>query len=189
MNDYSHPNPWLLQQIRENAPWYYAFGIALIILGIVALSSTVGITLASVFVFGAIIFIGGLIEFVHSFWSKRLGDFFLGLFAGILGMIVGGIMFLNPTLSALSLTLILGIYFVADGIFRTIVAVLYRPPHYGWLILNGIVTLLLGILVLAQWPYSGLWVIGLFIGIDMIMSGWSLIAAALIARNAPQPHH
>jgi uncharacterized membrane protein HdeD (DUF308 family) len=184
MNDYSHVNPWIVQKIQENSAWYYTFGIVLILLGLVALSSTVGVTLASVLVFGALIFLGGLIEFIHAFWSRRLGDFFLALLAGILGMVIGGLMFVNPGLSALSLTLILGIYFIADGIFRTVIALVYRPVHYGWLIFNGLITLLLGIMVIAQWPYSGLWVIGLFIGIDLIVSGWTLIATAMLAKRA-----
>lgn len=186
----AHLDPFLGKRIQENAPWFYTVGIILILLGMLALSSTVGMTLASVLFLGWILVIGGIAEVIHSFWSKGIGNFFLNLLAGIFGIVVGGLMIANPGLSAVSLTLVFAVYFIVEGAMRTIVALFHRGPFWGWLLFNGIVTLLLGILIISQWPTSGLWVIGLFIGIDLIVSGWSLIAVPLMAKHelAKPPH-
>lgn len=183
MNDYTHLDPILVKRIHENAPWFYTVGIVLIVLGTLALSSTVGLTFASVLFFGWLLVIGGIAEVVHSFWSKGMGTFFLSLLAGIFGIVVGGLMISNPGISALSLTLVFGVYFIVEGIVRSVVSIVHRGAYWGWMFFNGLVTLLLGLLIVAQWPASGLWVIGLFIGIDMIVSGWSLIVVPLTVRK------
>jgi uncharacterized membrane protein HdeD (DUF308 family) len=91
----------------------------------------------------------------------------------------------NPGAGALVLTLILAVFFMVAGLFRIMAALTMRFPQWGWLLVSGIVTLLLGLLIWRQWPVSGLWVIGLFIGIDMIFCGWSWVMAALAARRSP----
>jgi uncharacterized membrane protein HdeD (DUF308 family) len=91
----------------------------------------------------------------------------------------------NPGFGAVSLTLLLAAFFLVGGIFRLVTAAAMRPPSWGWLAASGIVTLLLGILIWSEWPVSGLWVIGLFIGIDMVFSGTWLIMLALAARRLP----
>jgi uncharacterized membrane protein HdeD (DUF308 family) len=180
---HAHIDPFLGKRIQDNAPWFYTVGIVLILLGALALSSTVGVTLVSVLFLGWLLIISGIAEVVHSFWSKGIGSFFLNLLAGIFGIVVGGLMIANPGLSALSLTLVFGVYFIVEGAMRSIIALYHRGPFWGWLLFNGIVTLLLGILIIAQWPTSGLWVIGLFIGTDLIISGWSLIVIPLMAKK------
>jgi uncharacterized membrane protein HdeD (DUF308 family) len=73
------------------------------------------------------------------------------------------------------------------GLFRILTAVAARFHHWVWVLLNGVISLVLGLMIWRQWPVSGLWVIGLFIGIDMIFYGWSLIMLALAVRGLPQP--
>lgn len=91
----------------------------------------------------------------------------------------------NPGATAVALTLLIAMFLIFGGIFRIAAAVSVRYPNWGWVLLHGGVNLLLGILIWRQWPLSGLWVIGLFIGIEMLFNGWSLVMLGLSAKNLP----
>jgi uncharacterized membrane protein HdeD (DUF308 family) len=84
---------------------------------------------------------------------------------------------------ALVLTLIMAIYFMVIGILRIISALAMRFPSWGWVLFSGVITFILGIMIKSQWPATGLWVIGLFIGIDMIFSGWSYVMLSMAAKK------
>ncbi|MDP3182850.1 MAG: HdeD family acid-resistance protein [Desulfobaccales bacterium] len=180
-------NPQLtdVQEFRHNWGWFLALGIILIVFGTIAVGSSVLVTLASVLFFGWLLLFMGLIEAVQAFWQRKWGGIFLHLLCGILTAVVGLIFVANPGAGALVLTLILAVLFMVAGLFRIIAALMMRFPHWGWLLLSGGVTLVLGLLIWRQWPVSGLWVFGMFIGIDMIFCGWSWVMAALAARRLP----
>ena len=84
------------------------------------------------------------------------------------------------------LTLLIAMFLVFQGVFRIVAALAVRYPHWGWVLLDGIVSLLLGILIWRRWPVSSLWVIGLFVGIEMLLNGWSLVMLSLAGRNLPE---
>ena len=180
-------NPSLsdIQGLKKNWGWLLALGIVSIILGILALFSSVFFTVASMLFFGWILVIIGILEMVHSFWNRHWGGFFLHLFSGILAFVAGVIMIGNPAGSAVILTLMMAMFFMVAGLFRIITALAMRFPSWRWRLFDGIITLLLGILLWAQWPFSGLWAIGMFIGIALIISGWSSVMLALAARDLP----
>ena len=83
------------------------------------------------------------------------------------------------------LTKIISIFLILGGLFRIVVALIQRFTGWGWVLFNGVVTLFLGILVYKQWPESALWFIGLYLGIDIIVNGWSYIMLALALRQLP----
>jgi uncharacterized membrane protein HdeD (DUF308 family) len=91
----------------------------------------------------------------------------------------------NPALAAVTLTLVIAIILIAAGAFRLFIAFSTPLHHRGWLILNGAISILLGVMIWSSWPVSGLWVIGMFIGIDMIFDGWTEIMLALSVRSQP----
>ncbi len=180
-------NPYLsdIQGLQKNWGWLLALGIISIILGLLALGSSVFFTVASMIFFGWILLIIGILEMVHSFWHRHWGGFFLHLLNGILAFVAGVIMIGNPAGSALILTLMLAMFFMVAGLFRIIAALAMRFPSWGWRLFDGVITLVLGILLWGQWPLSGLWAIGMFIGIALIFSGWSSVMLALAARDLP----
>ena len=173
-------------ELRRYWGWYLALGIVLIVLGTIAIGSTLVMTIASVYFFGWLLIIGGVMEAIHAFWHKRWAGFFLDLLTGILYVIAGWMMVTNPAESALLLTLIIAMFLVFEGLFRIVVAITARFPHWGWVLFNGVISLVLGISIWQRWPYSGLWVIGLFVGIEMLLNGWSLVMLSLSARNLPE---
>jgi uncharacterized membrane protein HdeD (DUF308 family) len=184
---FSNTNLGDIQELQQHWVWLLGLGIISIILGAIALSSSVLFTMASVIFFGWILLVVGVLEVAHGFWQRRWGGVFLHLLNGILSVVVGVLMIGNPAASALILTLLLAMFFMVAGLFRISAALVMRFPRWGWRLLNGIVTLLLGILIWAQWPLSGLWVIGLFVGVDLIFSGWASVMLSLAARQAAPP--
>ena len=173
-------------ELRRNWGWFLVLGIVLIVLGTIALGSALVMTITSVFFFGWILIIGGILEAVHAFWrEKGWGGFFLDLLTGILYIVAGWMMVTNPQESAVLLTLVIAMFLVFEGVFRIVASLAARYPHWGWVMFNGVISLILGISIWQRWPYSGLWVIGLFVGIEMLLNGWSLVMLSLSARNLP----
>lgn len=175
-----------LQELRKNWGWFLMLGVVLVALGTIALGASVVTTLAGVFFFGWLLIVGGVLEAAHAFWrEKGWGGFFIDLLIGLLHVVVGFLLVANPAASALALTLLIAFFLMFGGLFRIAVALAVRFHNWVWLLLHGVVNLLLGLLIWCQWPLSGLWVIGLFIGIDLLLHGWSLLMLGLAARRIP----
>jgi uncharacterized membrane protein HdeD (DUF308 family) len=163
-------------------------GIALIIIGGLACAFALTATLATVLALGSLLLVGGGFQLGTAVWARDWKGFFLFLLTGILYVVAGGLMIEHPVTSAEGLTLMLAAAFLAGGIFRIVAALTHHFPGRGWLALNGAVTLALGVLIWRQWPVSGLWVIGLFAGIDLIVSGVACVMlAAAIREVIPRP--
>lgn len=171
------------EELRRNWGWLLALGILLVILGIIALVDSVSVTVISMLFFGWVLLVAGIIEAVQAFRHRRAGHFFLHALNAVLSIIVGLMLVRHPLAGALVITLLLAAYFTVAGIFRIVAALSVRVRGWGWALADGIITLVLGILVWTQWPVSGLWIIGLFIGIDLIVVGWSEVMLALAARS------
>jgi uncharacterized membrane protein HdeD (DUF308 family) len=172
---------------QKNRGWFLALGILLIIAGTLAIIYDVAATLLSVLFFGWLLIIMGVVEAVQSFWQPKWGGVFLHLMVGTLAAVVGFHLVSSPMEGALVLSLVMAIYFMLAGIFRAVTAIAMRFPNWGWVLLSGGITFILGVLIKSQWPASGLRIIGLFIGIDMIFSGWSYVMLALAAKKEPVP--
>lgn len=156
--------------------WLMALGVLWIIVGVVAIAAPGLATLTSVVFFGWLLILTGIAKFIHAF-SVRVGEgFFLDLLLSILRTIVGVLLVTRPGAGAVSLTLVLALYFCTAGLYRLGLALTVLPIHRGWVALNGAISFVLGILIFLQWPSSSIWVIGTFIGIDLIVEGWTMIA-------------
>ncbi len=190
MSDEAHPRDG--RQLGEEVlhrswGWYLALGIILIGLGVFALGATVITTVVSVLVFGWALMIGGVLQAGHALWRRQWSGFFLNLATGILYFVVGLMTVMNPVQSAVALTLMIAAFLVIGGLFRVIVTASRRDPGWPWRMVHGFVSMTLGGIIWAQWPFSGLWVLGVFIGIDMVVDGMSLIMLGLGARQLS--HH
>lgn len=175
-----------LDSIRKNWGWFFVFGLFLLLTGILAIGSSVFTTLFTVAFLGVLLLVAGIVKVVYAFWARKWGGFFLQLFSGLLYLVTGALIFSNPAAAATALTLLMSVLFIVSGIAKIIGAIATRFPDWGWIVVSGIISLILGGLILAQWPYSGLWVIGLFVGIDLIFFGWTWVMMALKAKNLPK---
>lgn len=171
--------------VRRNWGWFLALGIVQIVLGAIALGESMLMTLFSVVMLGWLLIIGGASSVVHAFLERKWDGFIFDLLTGLFYLVAGFMMVGNPGEAAVTLTLLISLFLMIGGVFRIAEALVGALPHRFWVLLNGVVTLALGIMIWRQWPFSGLWVIGLFIGIEMLLYGWSLVMLALAARNRP----
>lgn len=174
-----------LEELSKRWGWFFGLGILLILLGTIAVGSSVIMTLATMVFIGWLMIFGGVLQAGHAWTCKGWGGFFLDLLTGILYAVAGFMIVANPGASAVALTLLISMFLIFGGIFRIAVAVSVRFQNWGWLLLHGVVNLLVGIAIWQQWPLSGLWVIGLVVGIDMVFNGWSLVMLGLAAKNLP----
>jgi uncharacterized membrane protein HdeD (DUF308 family) len=174
-----------LHAVRRNWRWVLASGLAFVSLGSLAFGYSLLVTLASVFVVGWALVFGGIFQAMHAFKISQWNGFLLELVMAILYVVVGLMMVVHPEAGGLSLTLLMGAFFLVSGLFRIFAATMLHPPGRAWLLVSGAVSLLLGLLIWGEWPASGLWVIGMFVAIDMIFGGSWLIMLALNARSLP----
>jgi uncharacterized membrane protein HdeD (DUF308 family) len=172
-----------MECLRKSGLWLLVLGVLLIVVGLVAISSSFIATLATVVMLGILLMIGGAVEIVDAFLGRGWRGFWMHLLAGILYLVLGFLLVQRPLEAAAFFTLMIAAAFLAGGLFRIIVALSERFYGWGWVFLNGIVTLVLGILIWREWPEAAFWVIGLFVGIDMLFDGWSLVITALTIRG------
>jgi len=174
-----------LKEVRKNWSWFLLLGIILIGLGILAVATSTLVTVISIIIIGSLLLVGGFLQIGYSFWLREWSGFSLSLLAGILYTAAGFMFVAHPTASAISLTLLLGVFYVVSGLFRTVMALMARFEHWGWALFSGLISVTLGLMILAEWPATGLWVLGLFIGIDLIFMGWFWVMLAIGARSMP----
>ncbi|MBS0285833.1 MAG: DUF308 domain-containing protein [Proteobacteria bacterium] len=174
-----------VSHFRKNWGWILFWGIALVLLGVMAMSATVFTTLISVIFLGAVLFASAVIMMLNTFqyWLHKPG-FFSHFLVSLLYMIAGLTLMFTPIPAAFSLTVIMAVFFIVIGFFRIIFAAATQLPSWGWSFLSGLVTLALGILILSGLPSSGFYMIGLFVGIDLFIWGWAFIMLSILAKGA-----
>jgi uncharacterized membrane protein HdeD (DUF308 family) len=176
-----------LDALRGNWFWFVILGVALVVLGVVALGSVAIASLAAAVAIGALLLFAGVAEVVGAFWCRGWSGFFLELLSGVLSIVVG-LMFLRAPVGALlGLTLLVACFLMVGGIFKIVSAVAYRFAAWGWTLAGGIIDVILGVMIWQGWPASALWVIGLFVGIDLLFRGFNWIALGLALRSLPRP--
>ena len=173
------------RDMRRGWFWFVALGVLLIFVGLLALTYPVLATFTTVSVFGFMLLAGAAVEVGSSLWARRWGGFFLHLLCGVLYLFLGMVLIEHPGQGAAVYTFLLAVFFVATGLFRSVYAVAHRFSGWGWTLLSGLVTLLLGVIVWRQFPLSALWLIGTFVGIEMLFNGWSWVMLGLAVKNVP----
>jgi uncharacterized membrane protein HdeD (DUF308 family) len=174
--------------LRAKWGWILALGVVYTVAGFIALGSVVMATAASVLIVGVMMIVAGVAEIISAFQCKGWGKFLIWALLGVLYIVAGFVTFENPLLAAVVLTLLLGASLVASGIVRIILAFsMKREQPWMWVLFSSFITLLLGFLILARWPVSSVYVLGMFLGIDLIFAGagWVGLALALRRREAP----
>lgn len=172
------------REFRHFRGWLLACGIISIVAGMAAIAYSVAATLVSVIFFAWLMIFMGVMEFVYAIRHRERGHLALFLLEALLALVLGILLMQSPVRGAIVLTMLLAVYFFLSGIFRVGAALAWRLPHWGWLLVSGILNLGLGIIVWAGWPATGLWVLGLFLGINLLFSGWARVMLAL----ALKPH-
>ena len=172
--------------LRAKWGWIVALGVVYLITGFIALGSMMMATVASVLVVGVMMIIAGVTEVIGAFQMKSWGKFLIWALLGVLYIVAGFLTFENPLFAAVLLTLFLGASLLASGAVRLFLAFsMKRESPWVWVALSAVITLLLGLLILARWPVNSVYILGLFLGIDLIMAGagWVSLGFSLRRRH------
>lgn len=171
-----------VKQLHHRWGWFLTLGILLIVLGLIALAYTPAATLGSVLVLGWLMFISGVVETIQAFHARGWGGVLLDVAGGALGILIGLLVVTHPVAGALAWTLLFASFLTVIGLLRLIAAILLRYRSWGWAAFDGIVTLVLGVLLWAGLPWSGLWFLGFALGIALLLRGWSTIMFSFAVR-------
>ena len=173
------------EDLRHKWGWFLTLGIIMLLLGTVAFIITPAATIGTVLVLGWLIVISGVVECIHAFRMRKWGGIFLHFVGGILGVLIGLLIVTHPVAGALAWTLLFASFFTVIGIFRTVAAIQLKFPNWGWAVFDGVVTLGLGILLWAEWPWSGFWFMGVAVGVSLILRGWAYVMFAFALHSLP----
>jgi uncharacterized membrane protein HdeD (DUF308 family) len=176
-----------LKVLRAKWGWIVALGVVFLIAGFIAVGSAVAATASAVMIIGIMMIMGGAAEIVAAFSVKGWGKFAVWMLLGLLYVGAGFIAIMNPFAAATILTLMLGAALVAGGVLRIFLAFSMKSAGkpWGWIVVSGLVTLLLGAMIIAQWPASSFFVLGIFLGIDLIFIGSGWVTMGLALKNRP----
>jgi len=172
-------------ELKRDSGVVVAMGIALVVLGFLAIGAPLASGVAVTYLVGGAITLSGACQTLSAFRAPSWGLGLLGFGLGAMTLVAGIVVLGHPLFGLSFLTLLLAGYFLVEGLFEVAHAWRLRPVSgWGWSFFNGVVTLLLAILIWRQWPLSGTWAIGLLVGIKILFSGWAMIAVGSAARRA-----
>jgi uncharacterized membrane protein HdeD (DUF308 family) len=166
--------------------WLIFAGISMLVTGAAAIVYDVTATAISVMALGWLLMFAGVTQIVHAFQLRTWSGFFVYLLDGIIRAVVGTMLVIYPGGGAEALTLLLSMYFIVGGTFKTIASIALMFPSWGWSVASGVVSIALGVLLGMQWPASSLWFIGFAVGVDLMLYGWALLMfAAAVKKLSP----
>jgi uncharacterized membrane protein HdeD (DUF308 family) len=177
-----------LIHLRANWWWLTLLGALLVICGTAAIvfpHLTVLTTLTVAALLGVLLMVAGVATIVGAFWAGKWSGLMVQLLVGILYVAAGFVITEHPGETALAMTVFVAVSFIVLGAFRTIAALVLRVPQWGWWVLNGVITMLAGIVIYRQLPFDAFWVIGLLVGLEMLFNGWMWLMLSLAVRNLP----
>ena len=196
-------NPYLLREIIQMSEdtttmddtkekskasgWRVILGILVVIAGLMAIGSPLVAGVSVTIFVGAMIMVSGISQVIHAFSLKFKNGLIVKIILGILSVLVGLFLMVRPLQGLLGLTLIIGIFFIADGIGWIVMAFGSKPRKgWGWLLFSGIISVILGVEIFAQWPLSGVWAIGVLFGIRMLYAGLGMSFFGSAIRSGPK---
>ncbi len=151
--------------------WSIAMGAGLIILGLLTIAVAGFTTYVSVVFLGLVLSVRGIVDAVHAVGSRHDKGFWWKIFGGTLSLVIGVLLISRPVVGILSLTFLIAVFLITSGLFRAIAAPLEQGSQWGWVMFGGIVSLILGFIVLSGWPISAIWFIGLMVGVEILIQG------------------
>ncbi|MFJ5709330.1 HdeD family acid-resistance protein [Streptomyces sp. NPDC093105] len=180
------------KKLGRSFGWLAALGVILVVCGIVGLVYTGLATLTSMWLFGWLLLIGGLVGLLQAYSSRGTSYFWLAAVVAAVNLAAGCVVLRHPEGTAEALTMFAALLFLTGGVFRLVGSVVVRGPQFGWTLLQGAFGVLLGVLVLFDWPDSSRYVIGVFFSLALLFDGLGLVAIGVGGRRivgmvTPQP--
>ncbi len=174
-----------LASLRKHWWCVALLGMTLVLCGVGAILfpilSTVGIAIA----LGAVLLVSGIVTIVGAFWTSKWSAFLLQLIVGILYCILGLAMAEAPMVTAAALTMLVAAFAIAAGTIRIVAALALRFPQWGWVLANGLIVLVFGVIIFRHFPEASLLLLGILLGVDLIFAGITWLFLALDLRSLP----
>ncbi len=161
-------------------------GVALIVLGAIAIAAPVLATIAVAIYIGWLFLIAGIVGLIAMFHADDIAAFLWTLVTAALSLGLGVLLLYRPLAGTVTLTLALTAFLVAEGVFQIVTSLAYRkalPVAWRWLLASGLCDLILAAIIIASWPLSAVWTLGLLAGVNLLTSGWAIVMTALAARD------
>lgn len=174
-----------IEAIQAHARVVVIIGVILLVCGLLAVAAPLAAGVSITLLVGLLLTVGGIGQCLLALHAGAFGKGLLVFLIGSLTVIAGVFMLTQPIEGLEAITLFLAAYFVASGFFELVAAMQMRPtPGWGWMLLNGLVTLVLGLIIWLQFPLSGVWAVGVLFGLKLMMGGWWLVFLGRRAGNA-----
>ncbi|MEV0096707.1 HdeD family acid-resistance protein [Streptomyces sp. NPDC050738] len=171
------------KKLKRSFSWLALLGVILVIAGLLGLVYTSVATITSMLLFGWLLLIGGIVGLLQSIQSRDSNYFWLGVIVAALNLAAGIVVIRRPEGTAEAITMFAALLFLTGGAFRLVGSVVVRGPQFGWTLLQGAFGILLGVLVLANWPHSSLYVLGCFFSLALLFDGLGLLAIGVGGRR------
>jgi uncharacterized membrane protein HdeD (DUF308 family) len=173
------------QLVRQASTWSIVWGVLLIILGMLAVGSPFVAAVAVNIFISWLVLLAGVVHLVLAFHAHGAGSLIWKLLVGVAYLVLGVYLIAHPVVAVATLTLLLGSLFLAEGVLNFVLFFRMRSMHgSSWILLDGIITLALGLMIYLQWPSSSAWAIGTLVGASMIISGVARVMLSLAVRRA-----
>lgn len=176
------------EAIRENRTLFMIEGAVMVVLGLIAILWPQIATLTTAVFVGWLFIIGGIVRLVSTFRHREAPGFWWSVLTGVLAVVVGFILVADPFAGALTLTVVLIAMFVIEGVFQIVAGIEFRKAaasSWVWMIVSGVIDLALAVLLLAGWPGTAVWAVGLLVGINLLFAGVALFMTAMAAKDLP----
>ena len=171
------------EALKRYRSWFVGIGIAWILAGILAIALPFAAAIALDLLIGVLLALGGLAQIAQSMRCVEWRGKIIQALIGLLALVAGVVLLANPVQGVLTLTLVLGAFFIAAGVARGLLGLQMKGvPGSGWLLLSAALGIIVGVLIWAGWPATAGWALGLMIGIELLFSGWSLLMIGMAAR-------
>jgi uncharacterized membrane protein HdeD (DUF308 family) len=161
-------------------------GVVMVVLGVLAVCAPVAASIAVAIYVGWLLLISGVIGLVAIISTHHVHAFLWSLITAALSVVIGILLVLMPVQGAVSLTIVLTAFFIAEGVFQATVAIASRQVLAGtwvWMLLSGLADLVLAAIIIEGWPGTAIWALGLLVGINLLTSGWAVVVAAIAGRR------
>lgn len=175
-----------IEEVRRSWGWFLAFGILLIVLGAVCVGKAQSATTFSILALGWILAFSGVVWLVNAFRAGRRGGVLVYLLNAIIRGVTGYLLIRHPDAGAAGITMVLAVLFIVGGLFRAAGASVIQFPRWGWTVFAGAVSVILGAILLSNWPSASTYFIGIAIGIDLALDGAALVGFAAAIHGLPE---
>jgi uncharacterized membrane protein HdeD (DUF308 family) len=175
-----------IEEVRKSWGWFLVFGILLMVLGAACIAKSQTATTFSILALGWVLMISGVVWLVGAFQTWTWGGFFLYLLSAIIRCVTGYLLIRHPDAGAEGVTMVLAVLFIVGGLFRAVGAGAIQFPRWGWTVFAGLISVALGVYLLATWTATSTYFIGLAIGIDLLFDGAALVGFAGAIHSLPK---